>query len=121
ARLIDVAVEFVHAVDAVGSQIPRSAVGNAMPRRKRIKLPPRIALPAPELESKIMAMLRGLKECARLKGVRLRPRRQFWTRAKLVCASGPKPHIGGLQTSVCYCACHGEEGVRPPLPSAVRN
>jgi hypothetical protein len=69
ARLIDVAAEFVHAVDAVGNQIPRSAVGNAMPRRKRIKLPPRIALPAPELESKIMAMLRGLKECARLKGV----------------------------------------------------
>jgi hypothetical protein len=40
-----------------------------MPRRKRIKLPPRIALPASELESKMMAMLRGLKECARLKGV----------------------------------------------------
>src|SRR5262249_29354977 len=69
ARLIDVAAEFAHAVNAVGNQIPRSAGGNAMPRRKRIKLPPRIALPAPELESKIMAMLRGLKECARLKGV----------------------------------------------------
>lgn len=40
-----------------------------MSRRKRIKLPPRIALPASELESKMMAMLRGLKECARLKGV----------------------------------------------------
>src|SRR5690349_5841698 len=40
-----------------------------MPRRKRVKLPPRIALPASELESKIMAMLRGLKECARLKAV----------------------------------------------------
>jgi hypothetical protein len=40
-----------------------------MPRRKRIKLPPRIALPASELERKIMAMLRGLKECAKLKGV----------------------------------------------------
>src|SRR6478735_2983426 len=40
-----------------------------MPRRKRIKLPPRMALPASELERKIMAMLRGLKECAKLKGV----------------------------------------------------
>ena len=40
-----------------------------MPIRKRIKLPPRIALPASELERKIMAMLRGLKECAKLKGV----------------------------------------------------
>src|SRR6186713_1579817 len=52
-----------------GNQIPRPIVGHAMPRRKRIKLSPRIALPASELESKIMAMLRGLKECARLKGV----------------------------------------------------
>jgi hypothetical protein len=34
-----------------------------------MKLPPRIALPASELESKIMAMLRGLKECAKLKGI----------------------------------------------------
>jgi hypothetical protein len=41
-----------------------------VPRRRRIKLPPRIAVPASELESKIMAMLRGLKECAKLKGVR---------------------------------------------------
>ena len=40
-----------------------------MPRRRRMKLPPRIALPASELESKIMAMLRGLKECAKLKCV----------------------------------------------------
>ena len=40
-----------------------------MPRRRRMKLPPRIALPASELESKIMAMLRGLKECAKLKGI----------------------------------------------------
>src|SRR6187397_528777 len=41
-----------------------------MPRRRRIKLPPRIALPAAELERKMMATLRGLKECAKLKGVR---------------------------------------------------
>ena len=40
-----------------------------MPRRKSRKLPPRIALPASELESKIMAMLRGLKACAKLRGV----------------------------------------------------
>ena len=40
-----------------------------MPRRRRMKLPPRIALPASELESKIMAMLRGLKACAKLKGI----------------------------------------------------
>jgi hypothetical protein len=52
-----------------GNQIPRPIVGHAMPRRKRIKLPPRMALPASELEGKIMAMLRGLKECAKLKGV----------------------------------------------------
>jgi hypothetical protein len=38
-----------------------------MPRRKKVKLT-RIALPASELESKIIAMLRGLKECAKLKG-----------------------------------------------------
>jgi len=39
-----------------------------MPRRRRMKLLPRIALPA-SLESKIMAMLRGLKECTKLKGI----------------------------------------------------
>jgi hypothetical protein len=37
---------------------------------RRIKLTPRIALTASELESKIMAPLRVLKECAKLKGVR---------------------------------------------------
>src|SRR4026208_1798792 len=52
-----------------GNQIPRPIVGRAMPSRKRIKLSPRVARSASELESKIMAMLRGLKECARLKGV----------------------------------------------------
>src|SRR6185369_4221686 len=52
-----------------GNQIPRPIVGHAMPRRRRMKLPPRIALPASELESKIMTMLRGLKECAKLKGI----------------------------------------------------
>jgi hypothetical protein len=41
-----------------------------MPRRRKIKLPPRIALPASMLESKIMAVLRGLRECAKLKGIR---------------------------------------------------
>jgi len=42
-----------------------------MPRRRKIKLPPRVALPALVLESKIMAMLRGLRECSKLKGIRL--------------------------------------------------
>ena len=37
--------------------------------KKNKELPPRMALPASELEGKIMAMLRGLKECAKLKGV----------------------------------------------------
>jgi hypothetical protein len=41
-----------------------------MPRRRKIKLPPRVALPTSVLESKIMAMLRGLRECAKLKGIR---------------------------------------------------
>jgi hypothetical protein len=41
-----------------------------MSRRRKIKLPPRVALPALVLESKIMAMLRGLRECAKLKGIR---------------------------------------------------
>jgi hypothetical protein len=50
--------------------IPQSVVGRAMPRRRKLKLPPRMALPAAELESKLMAMLRGLRECAKLKGVR---------------------------------------------------
>jgi hypothetical protein len=40
-----------------------------MPRRRRTKQPPRMALPASELESKIMAMLSGDKDCAKLKGV----------------------------------------------------
>jgi hypothetical protein len=39
-----------------------------MPRRRRIEIT-RIALPAAELESKIMGMLRGLRSCAKLKGV----------------------------------------------------
>jgi len=43
--------------------------GATMPRRRKVKLPPRIALPAAELESKIMAMLRGLRECAKLRCV----------------------------------------------------
>ena len=42
-----------------------------MPRRRRTKQPPRVALPASELESKIMAMLRGDSACAKLKGVDL--------------------------------------------------
>ena len=40
-----------------------------MPRRRRTKQPPRLALPASELESKIMAMLRGNSACAKFKGV----------------------------------------------------
>lgn len=40
-----------------------------MPRRKKQKLPPRAALPASELERKIMAPLRELKSCAKLKGI----------------------------------------------------
>jgi hypothetical protein len=39
-----------------------------MPRRRRTKIT-RIALPASDLESKIMDMIRGLKACAKLKGV----------------------------------------------------
>ena len=42
-----------------------------MPRRRRTKQPPRLALPAFELESKIMTMLRGDNACAKLKGVDL--------------------------------------------------
>ena len=38
-----------------------------MPRRRKVKLT-RIALPASELEGKILNLLRGLKECAKLKG-----------------------------------------------------
>jgi hypothetical protein len=41
-----------------------------MPRRRRMKLPPRVVLKASELESKVISMLRGLKECAKLKGIR---------------------------------------------------
>jgi len=41
-----------------------------MPRRLRIKTPPRIALSASDLESIMMEMLRGLKSCPKLKGVR---------------------------------------------------
>ena len=40
-----------------------------MARPRNNKLPPRTALPAAELEGKMMAMLRGLKECSKLKGV----------------------------------------------------
>ena len=39
-----------------------------MPRR-RCTNTTRLALPATELESRIMGMLRGLKACAKLKGV----------------------------------------------------
>ena len=39
-----------------------------MPRPRRIKIT-RTALPADQLESKIMGMFRGLKSCAKLKGV----------------------------------------------------
>jgi len=48
-----------------------------MPRRRRIKLPTRIALPAAELERKMMATLRGLKECASMWGQALRARSRF--------------------------------------------
>jgi hypothetical protein len=39
-----------------------------MPRRRRTNTT-RLALPATELESRIMGMLGGLKACAKLKGV----------------------------------------------------
>jgi hypothetical protein len=39
-----------------------------MPRRRRTEIT-RIALPADQLESKIMGMLRGLRSCTKLKGV----------------------------------------------------
>jgi len=41
-----------------------------MPRRRRVIFTPRIALPALELETKILDPLRGLKVCAKLEGVR---------------------------------------------------
>src|SRR5262249_39979863 len=40
-----------------------------MPRRRRTKQPRRPALPASELESKIMGMLRSDNACAKLRGV----------------------------------------------------
>jgi hypothetical protein len=40
-----------------------------MPGRTRKQVQPRIALPASELEAKIMARVRGLKACSKLKGV----------------------------------------------------
>ena len=40
-----------------------------MPRRRKKQLPSRPTLSATELESKIVGMLRGLKACARLKGI----------------------------------------------------
>jgi hypothetical protein len=39
-----------------------------MPRRRKIRIT-RTALPADQLESRIMGMLRGLKSCAKVKGV----------------------------------------------------
>jgi len=39
-----------------------------MPRRRRTNIT-RIPLPADQLESKIMGMLRGLRACAKLQGV----------------------------------------------------
>jgi len=39
-------------------------------RRKNANNPPRAALPATELETKMMGMLQGSKACAKLKGVR---------------------------------------------------
>lgn len=41
-----------------------------MSRRRHVKTPPRSALSASDLEAKMMEMLRGLKSCAKLKGVR---------------------------------------------------
>jgi hypothetical protein len=40
-----------------------------VPRRRRTTTPPRVALPPAELETRIMGLLRGLKACAKLKGV----------------------------------------------------
>ena len=74
-----------------------------MPRRRRMKLPPRIALPGSELESKIMAMLRGLKECAKLKGVGFVHVGSFGQEPN----SASDSHLRGLQTSVRYCSRQG--------------
>jgi hypothetical protein len=41
-----------------------------MPGRRRKNNSPRIALPAVELQSKMMRQLRSLKSCVKLKGVR---------------------------------------------------
>jgi len=80
-----------------------------MPRRRRIKLPTRIALPAAELERKMMATLRGLKECAKLKGVRFVDVGQLgqepnWFAHRWRCTSwrpkrlpnGSRPRAGGV-------------------------
>jgi len=41
-----------------------------MPRRRRTSITPRTALSSLELETKILGPLRGLKVCAKLKGIR---------------------------------------------------
>jgi hypothetical protein len=77
-----------------------------MPRRRRIKLPPRIALPAAELERRMMATLRGLKECAKLKGVRF-------------------VHVESRTGSPIHCRSASrrlvDERSLPPLPRCGRN
>ena len=65
-----------------------------------MKLPPRIALPASELESKIMAMLRGLKECAKLKGVGFVHVGSFGQEPNWFARPASNPHLRGLQTSL---------------------
>src|SRR5689334_16192307 len=44
-------------------------VAVSMPRRRKMKLPPRVKLTASELEARMMAMLRARKSCAKLKAV----------------------------------------------------
>jgi ferritin-like metal-binding protein YciE len=62
-----------------------------MPRRRRIKTPPRTALSASDLESIMMEMLRGLKSCAKLQSRAGRRLAQSFARDR---KSGEAPRAG---------------------------
>jgi hypothetical protein len=98
------------------SGMPRRRIKKLQP--KVVLLQPRIALPASELEGKIMAMLRGRKACSKLKGVGLVYCRQPRTGTQLVRPSTFHSCLTRLQTRVRYCPRKGEEGVRSSAPSS---
>src|SRR5689334_271885 len=91
-----------------------------MPRRRKIKLPPRIALPALVLESKIMAMLRGLRECAKLKGIRFVHVGSFGQDPNWFAQPLPS-QISDACRRAFDCLCQGAKRVRPPLWAQGRN